>query len=44
MTTHPLSQGNRFQRAYHAWAAPHYARMKPGLREQAELIDAFLNK
>ena len=42
MTTHPLSQGNRFQRAYHAWAAPHYARMKPGLREQAELIDAFL--
>lgn len=42
MTTHPLSQGNRFQRAYYAWAAPHYARMKPGLREQAELIDAFL--
>lgn len=42
MTTNPLSQGNRLQRAYYAWAAPHYARMKPGLREQAELIDVFL--
>ena len=42
MTTNPLAQGNRLQRAYYAWAAPHYARMKPALREQAELIDAFL--
>jgi signal transduction histidine kinase len=38
----PLSEGNRLQRAYHRWAAPHYARMAPGLREQAELIDRFL--
>lgn len=42
MATNSLSQGNRLQRAYYAWAAPHYARMHPRLREQAELIDAFL--
>ena len=42
MPTNPLAQGNRLQRAYHRWAAPHYARMSPPLREQAELIDAFL--
>ncbi len=33
---------NRFQRWYFAWAAPHYARMKPDLRAQAERIDCFL--
>ncbi len=38
----PLSEGNRLQRAYHRWAAPHYARMAPALAEQAELIDRFL--
>ncbi len=38
----PLSEGNRLQRAYHRWAAPHYARMAPGLAEHAELIDRFL--
>lgn len=43
MITHrPLSEGNRLQRAYHRWALPHYARMSPELREQAELIDRFL--
>lgn len=38
----PLSEGNRLQRAYFRWAAPHYARIEPGLREQVELIDRFL--
>ena len=38
----PLSEGNRLQRAYHRWAAPHYARMAPDLRVQAELLDRFL--
>ena len=42
MTHRPLSEGNRFQRAYVRWAAPHYARMAPDMREQAELIDQFL--
>lgn len=42
MELRPLSQGNRFQRAYAAWAAPYYQRMAPGLREQAELLDRFL--
>lgn len=38
----PLSDGNRLQRAYHRWAAPHYARMAPDVREQAESLDRFL--
>ncbi|MBL8303971.1 MAG: histidine kinase [Ideonella sp.] len=38
----PLSDGNRLQRAYHRWAAPHYARMAPEVREQAEWLDRFL--
>ena len=38
----PLSQGNRLQRAYAAWAAPHYERLAPEQREQAELLDRFL--
>lgn len=38
----PLNQGNRFQRWYAAWAAPHYLRMPPEARESAELIDRFL--
>jgi signal transduction histidine kinase len=42
MEPRPLSDGNGLQRAYARWAAPHYARMSPELREQAELIDRFL--
>jgi hypothetical protein len=38
----PLSQGNRLQRAYAAWAAPHYRRLPPEQREQVELLDRFL--
>jgi hypothetical protein len=38
----PLSQGNRLQRAYAAWAAPYYERLAPEQREQAELLDRFL--
>ncbi len=38
----PLAQGNALQRAYARWAARHYARMDPALREQAEMIDRFL--
>jgi hypothetical protein len=38
----PLSEGNRLQRAYDRWAQPHYARMEPAVREQAELMDRFL--
>ena len=38
----PLYDGNRLQRAYHRWAAPHYARMAPEVREQAEWLDRFL--
>ncbi len=41
-SSRPLSEGNRFQRRYHAWAARHYARMPEDVREQAELIDRFL--
>ncbi|MBH9551442.1 sensor histidine kinase [Inhella gelatinilytica] len=41
-TSSPLAHGNRFQRAYHRWAAPHYARMAPDLREQVEAIDRHL--
>jgi signal transduction histidine kinase len=42
MESRPLSEGNALQRAYARWAAPHYARMAPELREQAELLDRFL--
>lgn len=42
MNAPPLSEGNRLQRAYARWAAPHYARMEPATREQAELMDRFL--
>lgn len=42
MQPRPLSEGNRFQRWYHAWAAPYYARMESPAREQAELVDRFL--
>jgi hypothetical protein len=38
----PLSEGNRLQRAYAAWAARFYARLPPGKREQAELMDRYL--
>lgn len=33
---------NRFQRWYFRWAAPHYARMAPEVRAQAEAIDRLL--
>jgi signal transduction histidine kinase len=42
MQPRPLSEGNRFQRWYARWATPHYARMEPRVREQAELVDRFL--
>lgn len=42
MSSRPLSEGNRLQRAYARWAAPHYARLEPAVREQAELMDRFL--
>ena len=42
MQPRSLAEGNRFQRWYHAWATPHYARMEPQVREQAELVDRFL--
>lgn len=37
-----LAEGNRLQRAYYRWAQPHYAKMAPELREQAEAIDRHL--
>jgi hypothetical protein len=42
MNLPPLSQGNRLQRAYAAWAAPHYEKLPAEHREQAELLDRFL--
>lgn len=42
---HSLANGNRFQRAYHRWALPHYERIgrdDPLLREKVELADRFL--
>jgi len=42
MQPRPLSEGNRLQRWYAHWAAPHYARMEPQVRAQAELVDRFL--
>ena len=38
----PLADGNRLQRAYARWAAPYYARLAPGLRSEAELVDRWL--
>ena len=42
MNLPPLSHGNRLQRAYAAWAAPHYEKLPAEHREQAELLDRFL--
>jgi signal transduction histidine kinase len=42
MQPRPLAEGNRLQRWYARWAAAHYARMEPQVREQAELVDRFL--
>lgn len=42
MDLKPLPEGNALQRAYARWAAPRYARLAPGMREQAELVDRFL--
>jgi hypothetical protein len=41
-TLRPLSEGNRLQRWYAAWAAPYYARMPAEIRAHAELLDRFL--
>lgn len=38
----PLSQGNRFQRAYARWAEPWYARMPADLRDEARAADRYL--
>ena len=38
----PLSEGNRLQRRYAAWAEPYYLRMPAEVRESAELLDRFL--
>ena len=38
----PLSEGNRLQRAYARWAAPHYARLSPELAIEGERIDRWL--
>jgi len=38
----PLSEGNRFQRWYAAWAAPHYLRMTAEQRTEASRLDAWL--
>jgi signal transduction histidine kinase len=38
----PLSEGNRFQRCYAAWATPYYARMPAEARASAEMLDRFL--
>lgn len=40
-----LADGNRFQRAYHRWALPHYERIgrdDPSLRAEIEEIDQWL--
>lgn len=41
-TLRPLSEGNRLQRWYAAWAAPYYARMPAETRASAEMLDRFL--
>jgi hypothetical protein len=38
----PASSRNAFQRWYFGWAEKFYARMSPPMREQAQVIDAFL--
>ncbi len=42
MASRPLSEGNRLQRRYAAWAAPHYARMPADMRAEVERIDRWL--
>ena len=42
MSTPSLTEGNRLQRAYFAWAAPRYACMPADVREQVEATDRFL--
>ena len=41
-TLRPLSEGNRLQRWYAAWAEPYYARMPAETRASAEMLDRFL--
>jgi Histidine kinase len=41
-TLRPLSEGNRLQRWYDAWAQPYYARMPAETRASAEMLDRFL--
>jgi hypothetical protein len=38
----PLSEGNRFQRAYARWAEPLYARLPAQARDEARAIDRYL--
>jgi len=38
----PLSEGNRLQRAYARWAAPHYAKLPQPLRTEVEQIDRWI--
>lgn len=42
MALRSLAEGNRLQRWYWRWASPHYARLSPPAREQAEAIDLYL--
>jgi hypothetical protein len=41
MTQRPLSEGNRFQRWYAAWATPFYNRMPAEQRAEAERLDRW---
>ena len=38
----PLSEGNRLQRAYARWAAPHYAKLPQPLRAEVEHLDRWI--
>jgi signal transduction histidine kinase len=38
----PLSEGNRFQRAYARWAEPYYHRMSAEMQAEARRLDAWL--
>ena len=42
MVLRPLSEGNRLQRLYARWAAPHYARLPAEVRDDIERIDRWL--
>ena len=42
MDPRPLSEGNRLQRAYARWAEPHYRKLEPEQRVEAERLDRWL--